>query len=120
MSFGNQRGGRRTANKPDFLDPAIGEAMKIIPLIAFAASMMCPIAGAAQVEDCALSARIVPAKEAYVFQEPIRLDVTLLNRGNASAAVVLILPYLNGQFTLTDKHHALRAGGPLIDPEYTS
>ncbi|HEX5235082.1 MAG TPA: hypothetical protein VFW25_07110 [Silvibacterium sp.] len=82
--------------------------MKNIPLIAIAASMMCSFAAAAQVDDCAISARIVPAKQAYVFQEPIRLDVTLVNRGNASAAVVLIFPYLDGQFTLTDKHNGLR------------
>jgi hypothetical protein len=82
--------------------------MKAISLIAFIASMMCSLAGAAQVEDCALSARIVPAKEVYLFQEPIRLDVTLFNRGSASASVVLAFPYLNGQLSLTDKHHNLR------------
>jgi hypothetical protein len=82
--------------------------MKIIPLIAFVASMMCSFAGAAQVEDCALSAQIVPAKQVYVFQEPIRLDVALFNRGSAPASVVLTFPYLNGQLTLADKHHNLR------------
>jgi hypothetical protein len=82
--------------------------MKTIPLIAFIASMMCPFEGAAQVEDCALSARIVPAKQVYVFQEPIRLDVALVNRGSAPASVVLTFPYLNGQLTLADKHNLRR------------
>jgi len=82
--------------------------MKTIQVIAFIASIMCSFPAAAQVEDCALSARIIPAKEVYVFQEPIRLDVALSNRGNDTATVVLTFPYLDGRLTLSDKRHNLQ------------
>lgn len=82
--------------------------MKTILLIVSIASMMCSFTGEAQVQDCALSARIVAAKGVYVFQEPVRLDVALFNGGSDSATVDLSFPYLNGGLILTDKRHNLQ------------
>lgn len=52
---------------------------------------------AQQPTTCSLSAVISPAANSYVFQEPIRLNVTLSNRGDRPLDIALIFPYFNGK-----------------------
>jgi hypothetical protein len=53
-------------------------------------------------EACALSVKIAPVKKSYIFQEPIRLNVAVLNSGAAPAVVSLIFPYFNGDLTFSE------------------
>lgn len=47
-------------------------------------------------------AKISPAKESYVFQEPIRLNLTIFNAGRTASTLSLIVPYFNGELILSE------------------
>jgi hypothetical protein len=54
------------------------------------------LAMAQQSKACTVSATISPAKQSYIYQEPVRLNVVLSNSGPESVSTLLIFPYFNG------------------------
>jgi hypothetical protein len=57
---------------------------------------MTVLAMAQQSTTCTVSATISPAKQSYIFQEPVRMNVVLSNTGSRSVRTLLIFPYFNG------------------------
>jgi hypothetical protein len=68
----------------------------------------CAVASTAQQpRGCTVSSSISPVKQSYIFQEPIRLNMTLSNLGREPVTIMHSYPYVSDQLSFSESNQHL-------------